>query len=122
MNRPPPDQDPYSNWGNQQNDPYAPPQHHQDHQQPYAPQQTNGMAIASMVLGIVGLPIGCIIVPQILAVIFGHISVNQCNQRPELGGKGMGIAGLVMGYIGLGIWVIYLLLVGSLAASGSYNF
>lgn len=78
------------------------------------------MAVASMVLGIIGLVIGCIIVLPILAVIFGHIGMGQCDQRPELGGRGMAVAGLVMGYIGLGVWAIYLLFVGGMAMSTGF--
>ncbi|WHT17160.1 DUF4190 domain-containing protein [Crossiella sp. CA-258035] len=59
--------------------------------QPPKPANTNGFAIATLVLGI--LPI---ILTNILAVIFGIISLRQIKQRGD-NGKGMAIAGLVLG-------------------------
>ena len=63
----------------------------------YAPApRTNGLAIASMVLGIVWLwGIG-----SILALIFGLVSMKQIKERGD-GGKGMAIAGIVLGAIGV---------------------
>jgi hypothetical protein len=62
--------------------------------------KTSGLAIASLVLGIVSLMGGAILlIPPLLAVIFGHISMSSCRKDPVLGGRGMGIAGLVMGYV-----------------------
>jgi Domain of unknown function (DUF4190) len=59
------------------------------------PQATNGMAVASLVLGIVGvfLPV-C----GVLALIFGGIGISKANQGAS--GKGMAIAGLVLGIVG----------------------
>ena len=60
-------------------------------------QGTNGLAIASLVLGIVWL----YWIGSILAVIFGHIALSQIKKSGGLqGGRGMAIAGLVLGYIG----------------------
>ena len=78
------------------------------------------MAIASMVLGILGLVVGwfcCGIVMPLLAVIFGHISFSKISRNPHLlEGKGFAIAGFTMGYVGLAIGVIYALVVGTFAA------
>ena len=57
----------------------------------------NGMATASLVLGIVGLPTSCTIVVPLLAVIFGILALR----KPESGGKGMAIAGIACGGVGL---------------------
>jgi Domain of unknown function (DUF4190)/Protein of unknown function (DUF2510) len=59
---------------------------------------TNGLAIASMVLGIVWI----YWIGSILAVIFGHIALGQLS-RPDnrQDGRGMAIAGLVLGYAGI---------------------
>jgi hypothetical protein len=66
---------------------------------------TDGLAIASMVLGIVwALWIG-----SILAVIFGHVALGRI-QREGKAGRGMAIAGLVLGYIGVGFLVIIIVL------------
>lgn len=69
---------------------------------PLTPTQTSGMAITSMILGIVSLIGGfLLLIPPILAVIFGHLSLSETKKNPGLGGRGMGIAGLVMGYLAL---------------------
>jgi len=72
---------------------------------PAAP-QTNGMAIASLVLGIVSLACSqCI--TAIPGVIFGHIALKQIRESGGTqGGRGLAIGGLVTGYISLGIVVI----------------
>lgn len=57
---------------------------------------TNGMAIASLVLGIVGIFLPFL---SILAVIFGGIGISKANQGAS--GKGMAIAGLVLGILGM---------------------
>lgn len=56
---------------------------------------TNGMATASLVLGILGffLPI-----LSILALIFGGIGISKANQGAS--GKGLAVAGLVLGILG----------------------
>ncbi|MDG2486461.1 MAG: DUF4190 domain-containing protein [Roseibacillus sp.] len=68
------------------------------------PPQPNGLAIASMVLGIVGLlaiPIVC----SIAAVICGHIARSQIRQgEGRVGGDGMTMTGLITGYLGLVIY------------------
>lgn len=70
-------------------------------------QPSNGLAIASMVLGILGLVFGIWgigLIGSILAVIFGHVALGQIKQsNGAQGGHGMAIAGLVMGYIVVGI-------------------
>ena len=70
----------------------------------------NGMAIASMVLGIVW----AYWVGSILALVFGYVARNQIKQRGQRG-NGMAIAGIVLGWVGVGtlILVIILAAVGS---------
>lgn len=79
--------------------------------QPYPPpygypplvQRTNGMAIASMVLGILWL----YWIGSVLALVFGYIAKNQIRERGEAGG-GMATAGIVLGWIGVGIFAVVL--------------
>jgi hypothetical protein len=59
------------------------------------PQSTNGLAIASMILGILWL----YWIGSALALIFGFIALKQIRQRNQ-GGKGMAIAGVVLGFVG----------------------
>lgn len=86
--------------------PAYPPQYGYPYQ---APRPTNGMAIAAMIVGIVGLctPIA------ILGLIFGLIAKRQIKERNE-SGDGMATAGVVLGWIGVAsvvFWVIYLVVV-----------
>ncbi|MGH9416333.1 MAG: DUF4190 domain-containing protein [Terriglobales bacterium] len=63
----------------------------------------NGMAIASLVLGILWL----YWIGSILAIIFGHIALNQIRRAPAASqGKGMAIAGLILGYAGIVVFVL----------------
>src|SRR5204863_115155 len=61
---------------------------------------SNGFCVAALVLGIIGLPASCIVLPSILAVIFGVIGYNQVTKNGgEATGKGMAIAGMICGGI-----------------------
>jgi hypothetical protein len=64
-----------------------------------APKSTNGLAIASMVLGIVWVWW----VGSILALIFGYVAKGQIRDaNGAQGGGGMAIAGIVLGWVGIG--------------------
>lgn len=80
----------------------------------YAPapsRGTNGMAVASMVLGILWL----YWIGSVLALIFGYVALSQIKATGGTqGGRGMAIAGIVLGWIGLG-----LLLIGLIAAASN---
>lgn len=72
--------------------------------------QAQGLAIASLVLGIVGMfilpvPLG------ILAVIFASIAFARINKHPGLKGIGFAIAGMVIGLVAL---ILGLLLIASM--------
>ena len=69
--------------------------------------QLNGLAIASMVLGIVWV----YWIGSILAVIFGHVALNQLKNNPTMKGKGFAIAGVALGWTGIGILVLTILAV-----------
>ena len=74
----------------------------------------SGLAIASMVLGILWL----YWIGSILAVIFGHIAISQASKDPTIRGKGMAIAGLVLGYIGIGtLAIVVLVAIGAASSS-----
>lgn len=109
-----------------------------NYQQPnvYVNQQpTNGLAIASMICGILGILGMCGygvggFIPAVLAVIFGHISRGQIR-RGHGQGDGMAVSGLIMGYISLGVAVAVILvllfvfiiaIVGGAASSGGRGF
>ncbi|RPI12113.1 MAG: DUF4190 domain-containing protein [Actinobacteria bacterium] len=75
-----------------------------------------GLAVASMVLGILGFFFGWLyLVVPVLAIIFGAVALRQIRQR-GLGGKGMAITGLACGIISTSIYGLILL-----AAIGASN-
>lgn len=78
--------------------------------------QSNGMATAALVLGILGTVFGLIpftfwlgIPLGILGIIFGFLGISRANR---MGGdrKGMAVAGLVLGIIGVVAGVLWLVL------------
>jgi hypothetical protein len=80
------------------------------------PQRTNGMAIASMVLGILWL----YWVGSILALIFGYIAKKQIRERGESGG-GMATAGIVLGWVGIGILVVVIVFGIAVASTDGFS-
>jgi DNA-directed RNA polymerase subunit RPC12/RpoP len=62
---------------------------------------SNGFCVASLVLGVIGIPAACTVLPALLAVIFGVIGYLQVTREgAESSGKGMAIAGTICGTIG----------------------
>ena len=74
---------------------------------------TNGLAIASMICGILSLVFLCFcggLFLGIPAVICGHLSLNQLNAPGNSQqGRGMAIAGLICGYLGIAFLIIMML-------------
>ena len=66
--------------------------------------RTNGLAIASLVCSLLGL---LCLIPALLGVIFGHMSLSQIRQNGE-DGRGLAVAGLVIGYVLLAITALFL--------------
>ncbi len=65
--------------------------------------ETNGFAIASLVLGIVWI-MG---VGSILALVFGYIAKGQITASGGAqGGHGLAIAGIVLGWVGVGVMLV----------------
>ena len=61
----------------------------------------NGMAVASLVLGLFGW---CFFVPGILAVIFGNLALGKiATSAGREKGRGMAIAGIVLGWISIAV-------------------
>lgn len=66
------------------------------------PPKTSGFAIASLVLGIVGITCIFPVFGAILAIIFGVLALNKINKSGgRITGQGQAIAGIVLGGVGL---------------------
>ena len=71
------------------------------------PQQTSGLAVASLIFGLLFF----IFPAPVLAVIFGHISNSQIRKSAgRLKGKGMALAGMILGYVGIAMIPIILII------------
>jgi hypothetical protein len=84
--------------------------------------QPSGMAIASLVLGlvsmlsmcmfhvgaVVGFPCG------VLAIVFGFIAKGKAN-RQEAGGRGMALAGIILGFVYVGLALVFVLAIVGVA-------
>ena len=67
---------------------------------------TNGLAIASLVLGLVWV----FWINSILALVFGYIAKGQIDEsQGRQGGRGLAIAGIVLGWVGVGILVLFII-------------
>jgi len=89
------------------------PQYQQQYvQQPYAPAPpTNLMSIFAL--------ISAFVLPFVVPIILGHISLSQIKRTGE-GGRGMAIAALIIGYIEIAFWLIWaLVLIIIFAAAGA---
>ena len=81
---------------------------------------TNGLAIVSLVLSLLGLVFG---VTAIGGVICGHIARRQIRERGEQG-DGLALAGLIIGYIlialGVAFVVFFFVILAAAGVSSSY--
>ena len=81
---------------------------------PYQPprqQQSQGLALASMIVGIVGFLMGGCFgpIPGIVALVLGLTALSQIKKSPDqVGGKPYAMAGVIVGAISI---VFYLLLI-----------
>ena len=79
---------------------------------------TNGLAIASMVLGILWI----YWIGSVLALVFGYIAKGQIDKSAgRQSGRGMAIAGIVLGWIGVATLVL-VIAVAVLARNSSSSF
>lgn len=74
---------------------------------------SSGLAIASMVCGIVSVITSCVWciggLLALVAIILGHIAFSKAKADPSrFGGKGMAAAGLVTGYFGIVISILFM--------------
>ena len=82
---------------------------------PEAAGASNGYCVASLVLGIISIPFSCLVIPGVLAVIFGIVGLTQTGSGGSgngqggngRGGRGLAIAGLICGGTGLLITILF---------------
>jgi len=87
------------------------------YQTPPAKPNSN-MALASMILGILGWTI-IPTIGSVAAIITGHMAKNEIkNSMGALGGDGMATAGLVLGYANIAIGLCVCLAVVGMLAMG----
>ncbi len=79
-------------------------------EKPSKPGKGGGLAIAGLVLGIVGIFTYIFVVPSLLALIFGVISRKKYVQGYHDRG-GYAKAAIILGIVGLSLMVLYLLIV-----------
>lgn len=97
-------QHPYAQpYGQQPASPYGQPAYYG------VPAEPKGLSIAAMVCGIVGvISGGMFVLPQIAAVILGHMGMKK-----EPAGRGFALTGLITGYLGVlfgVLWLVFLLI------------
>ncbi len=109
-------------WGENPQQPTPPPPPPPAAYQPYAapgspyafqpPQQTNGLAIASLVVSI-GSVFLCCGVPGIAGAIMGHVARRQIREQGQAG-DGMALGGVIVGWVAfvLGLAVVLVYVVG----------
>ncbi|NMB30561.1 MAG: DUF4190 domain-containing protein [Clostridiales bacterium] len=79
-------------------------------QEPMQPQQGgNGMAIASLVLGIVSIVTCCWWQVSVVVAIVGLV-LGILHNKKQTTGRGMAIAGIVLSIVGLAISIIIIVL------------
>jgi hypothetical protein len=77
--------------------------------------KSSGLAVASMVLGIVAVVFDFIflwvgLICAIIALILGIVAKNQIsNSNGQIGGGGMATTGIVLGAVALLLWLIVLI-------------
>jgi hypothetical protein len=95
--------------------PYGAPGMAQSYAAPMPP-KSSGLAIASLICGIVGL---CVGPTGVAAVITGHLALSNIKQSGgAVTGRGMAIAGLILGYIEIAFIILAIIYV---IASGALN-
>ena len=65
------------------------------------PQQTNGLAIASLVVSIVSIVLCCGL-PGIAGAIMGHVARKQAREQGQAG-DGIALGGIIVGWLGFAL-------------------
>ena len=79
------------------------------------PPGTNGKAIAALVTALTGLAFCGL--PSFAAVILGPMGMRECRRTGQ-DGYGIALAGTIIGGVITALWVLYLVFIIGIAASG----
>jgi type II secretory pathway pseudopilin PulG len=82
-----------------------------------APKPRRGFAIASLILGILGLPtVGLALVGAMLGIVLGVVGLVKARNAPtEYGGKGMAVAGIALSVISIVVMPFFLGIIAAIA-------
>jgi uncharacterized protein DUF4190 len=82
--------------------------------------RTNGAAIASLVLGILGVIGPLPVIGPILALVFGYSARSDIDRGGGAEeGRGLAVAGIVLGWVGIGLTILFVLAIVLLFAAGA---
>jgi hypothetical protein len=88
---------------------------------PYGPAVTNGLAEASLVLGILGLTLAPL-VASIVGLVLGYVAKGQIDRSSgQQTGRGLAVAGIVLGWIGIGFSIAVMALFFWLFSQDSFR-
>jgi len=81
---------------------------------------THPLAVVSFVLGVVSVFLCQFLIPEILAVVLGHVALRQIKANPDkYVGRGWALAGTVLGYLCLTFVVLAIIFVVVLRVASS---
>jgi len=76
--------------------------------QPAVTVRTNGLAIASLILSILGF--------SIVGAILGHVALSQIKRTNEAG-SGLAIAGIILGWVSFAGFLLVLIIIAGISLS-----
>ena len=80
--------------------------------------ETNGMAVAGLVMGILSMTVGlvcCGLVFNVLGIIFSSVALSQIKKGPvQQTGRNLAIVGLVLSLLGLVFQIIIIVVFGAM--------
>ena len=80
--------------------------------------ETNSMAVAGLVMGILSMTVGlvcCGLVFNILGIIFSSVALSQIKKSPvQQTGRNLAIVGLVLSLLGLAFQIIIIIVFGAM--------
>lgn len=77
---------------------YYPPPPPQQYVPVVAVAPSSTAATVSIMAGIAGVFLFCLVVPSVVAVVAGHVAWKEVHER-NIGGKSQAVAGLILGYV-----------------------